>query len=436
MKKIYSILLLIFAVITANAQTSTLQPIRKHVLPHNSSRAIGDTLMYMPLVNTWVNSTDNPGFTLTTEDADFNTPFHASYPYDFAVFYSTDDTVDLGTFPGESNFYHPWENPAVDTAFFLGATSYFMTPGTASNWFMFGPLTIPAGGATLIWYDKTLRYKDGYEVRITTSTTPGSPHFSADFTDPAIYSEADDSMPSATYAQDTLWELKSAVIPASYNGQIVSFAFHHTATDMDMLYLDEITLVEGAWSCDADFTIVQDTVNTFNYYVYNNSSSGTGYSYLWDFGDSTASINQYPTHTYSWSGPFQLCLTVTDGTGCIDTFCDSLEAGRSSTGITVTVVPPLSTTIAEINSAKNTVNAFPNPFNSGTTISYSINKDAVFEISVFDLIGNKVAEIDNGSKRAGEYKINWNAEGLSAGMYLLQLRTDENITTKKIMITK
>ena len=51
--------------------------------------------------------------------------------------------------------------------------------------------------------------------------------------------------PSPSAATDSVWQLKTVTLPAIYNGQVVAFAFHHNAVDMDVLYLDEITLIEG-----------------------------------------------------------------------------------------------------------------------------------------------------------------------------------------------
>ncbi|MCE3280785.1 MAG: repeat-containing protein [Bacteroidetes bacterium] len=437
MKKIYAFIMGLLCLSALNAQTRSSKPLQKHLISDNGSRAIGDTLMYVPLMDFYINPIDILNFDVVSEDIDMNNPYNAGFPMEFGKYYSS-DTVSLAYgagWPGMGDFYHPWETPPPsgnDTSYYWAATSYFMPPGTADNWLMFGPVTIPSNGATLIWYDKTLRYKDGYEIKIT--PTFSSALTFTDFTSPAIYSEADDSVPSATYAIDTLWEYKSIAIPASYNGQQIAFAFHHNATDMDVLFLDELTIIEGAQTCDADFTIAQDTNNLFNFTVFNNSSSGSGYSYLWDFGDSTTSTLQYPTHNYSWSGPFQLCSTVTDGNGCSDTFCDSLVAGRSSsTGITLTVVPPLVTSIVELIEP-NLLSVYPNPSSSSTTIHYTLSEISVVEICVYDLLGNKVINLESGKKSVGNHRLNWNVEGLSEGMYMIQLNTAGKISTQKIIV--
>ncbi len=189
--------------------------------------------------------------------------------------------------------------------------------------------------------------------------------------------------------------------------------------------------------CDASFTIVQDSSNLFNYFIYINNPIGSSAGYYWNFGDGTSSSLQYPSHTYPSTGPYLICLTITDsiptlGT-CTSTFCDSLEAGRSSTPITINVIP---TGINEITSTINSFENYPNPFSENTTITYTLSKQESVELSVFDLLGNKVSSIESGNKNAGTHTISWNAENLNQGLYLLWLKAGNNSSTKKIIINK
>ena len=174
-------------------------------------------------------------------------PQNTGAPADFSVYFSVETgPYGLGcatcSTPHGANFYHPWETPGVDSAFFWDANSWFNPIGQADNWLMFGPITIPAGGATLKWFDRTARYRDGYQVLVSSTFSPVLDF--GDFTGAAIFTETDDAAPSATYAIDTTWELKSVAIPASFNGMQIAFAFHHNAYDMDQLWLDEIHITE------------------------------------------------------------------------------------------------------------------------------------------------------------------------------------------------
>jgi|GEM_PF-4215079 len=189
--------------------------------------------------------------------------------------------------------------------------------------------------------------------------------------------------------------------------------------------------------CNASFYISQDSTNPMNYLIHNYVYGNPMASYLWDFGDGTTSTTQYPTHTYADTLSYYICLTVSDPSGCNDTYCDTINAGRSAGGITMTVVPPpLGTGIAQHAETDYSLENFPNPFNEITTVKFSLSADAQVEVVVTDLLGNTVATLESGRRTAGSYTTGWSASGLAPGMYLLRMKTDNHILTKKMILTK
>ncbi len=184
-------------------------------------------------------------------------------------------------------------------------------------------------------------------------------------------------------------------------------------------------IVVGNGGCQAYFYSAPDSslVNGINF---SNYSGGTPNSYFWDFGDSTTTSNSgAPNHVYADSGKYYACLTIVAQNGAICTYCDSVVARNL--------------VIAGVKESKNintVLGNYPNPFNGSTTINYSISKEAAVELSISDLIGNKIAAVESGNKSAGKYSTVWNAENVSNGMYLLQLKVNDQVSTKKIIIAK
>ncbi len=78
----------------------------------------------------------------------------------------------------------------------------------------------------------------------------------------------------------------------------------------------------------------------------------------------------------------------------------------------------------------------PNPFNPTTIISYSIPRESIVTLKVYDILGRQVATLVNEQKSAGTYKVNFNAENLSSGIYFYSLQTNEKIITKKMLLIK
>ena len=65
---------------------------------------------------------------------------------------------------------------------------------------------------------------------------------------------------------------------------------------------------------------------------------------------------------------------------------------------------------------------FPNPFNSVTQITYSIPGDEKVELTVYDVIGQRITILVNEFKQKGTYNIIWNADLLASGLYFYELK--------------
>ena len=158
----------------------------------------------------------------------------------------------------------------------------------------------------------------------------------------------------------------------------------------------------------------------------NNSVNAT--SWQWDFGDSTFSNEQSPTHNYE-PGEYRATLTVRNNINSWDT---------TSTNITVI--------IEGINNGETLPNEFslsqnyPNPFNPTTTIKYSIpvvdgNSASTKDVSlkVYDVLGSEVATLVNEEQSAGNYKIDFDASFLnreiSSGIYFYKLVVGASTST-------
>ncbi len=72
---------------------------------------------------------------------------------------------------------------------------------------------------------------------------------------------------------------------------------------------------------------------------------------------------------------------------------------------------------------------YPNPFNPSTVISFSLPVESKVTITLYNLIGQKVKDITNQVYQSGRHEINFNAESLSAGVYIYKLNADGNNNT-------
>ena len=79
---------------------------------------------------------------------------------------------------------------------------------------------------------------------------------------------------------------------------------------------------------------------------------------------------------------------------------------------------------------------YPNPFNPTTKIKYSVPFDGFVNIAVFNILGEKVANIINSVHKAGNYELTFDATNLASGMYIYRMEAGDFISIKKMMILK
>ncbi|MGA3286995.1 MAG: T9SS type A sorting domain-containing protein [Bacteroidota bacterium] len=77
---------------------------------------------------------------------------------------------------------------------------------------------------------------------------------------------------------------------------------------------------------------------------------------------------------------------------------------------------------------------YPNPFNPSTKIRYAIPQNSFITLKVFDLRGREIVTLVNEKKASGNYEVTFNASNLSSGIYFYQLKTENYIQTKKMIL--
>ena len=259
-----------------------------------------------------------------------------------------------------------------------------------------------------------------------------------------------------------------------------------TITRIDDFHcLEELPLyltIAGEESCDSisvdlgdDFTIyegVDDECVTL-------TATATGYppfTYSWSTGDTGSSIEVCPSTSQTYS------VTVTDNIGCtdsddVDISVQDISCGRrgdrievcwtSRRGRTFTLCvrerragrlisrgravlgPCPSTpgvdpnweegtgTETEIVSDNIYLHAFPNPFTDQLNIEFEVIDSDNVMVNILNLNGQLIQTVHDGYAEEGEVvRTSFNANNLSAGIYLIQVINAETTMTKKVVLTK
>lgn len=226
------------------------------------------------------------------------------------------------------------------------------------------------------------------------------------------------------------------------------------------------------------------------------SSIAGAATYLWDFGDSTASTSNRPSHVYKHAGTYKIREAVATN-GCVDIYTktvtvyakpdaafyatahnqhvkftpkDTTLASYSWTlgdSTTSTQVSPdhtysrsgcykvqLTTTNNNGCSSSDTasydiiytavdeesinylaLNIYPNPFQDETIVSFSLNEKSVVGIALYDIVGRKMPVKPASVMSPGNHIVTISSQelGISPGIYNLELTIDGNKTTRTVV---
>jgi hypothetical protein len=145
-------------------------------------------------------------------------------------------------------------------------------------------------------------------------------------------------------------------------------------------------------------------------------SSGSIASWSWDFDDGNSSTVQNSSNTYAASGTYNVCLTVTTSAGCSDVACDSVAV------VGVGINEP------DLNQY---IDVFPNPSTDGiinVVVSSELLRGATLAVS--NLYGQTVASFTIAQQGLNRVDLS----NHSAGIYVVNIITDQGMAAKRIVI--
>ncbi len=79
---------------------------------------------------------------------------------------------------------------------------------------------------------------------------------------------------------------------------------------------------------------------------------------------------------------------------------------------------------------------YPNPFNPSTVIPFELTNPMHINLSIYNVLGQKVAVLADEQYSAGEHTITWDAANMPSGVYLYRLSVGDNVQTRKLMLAK
>ncbi len=124
---------------------------------------------------------------------------------------------------------------------------------------------------------------------------------------------------------------------------------------------------------------------------------------------------------------------------------DNKHDGNTASTLAATLIPGSpcgASKMAGINNvpavdANTFLNAYPNPFNEKLNIEFSLPADAHVKVEIFNLAGQRIAELLEGNVKGGELnKVEFSPESVSEGMFIYRLQTEQGTYFGKAVMVK
>ena len=145
----------------------------------------------------------------------------------------------------------------------------------------------------------------------------------------------------------------------------------------------------------------------------------------------TLPLSAVPVSTVSTPRKFSSFMVYQVGGASLSgtIYFDDLRAGNSVTEVAGDGPPVLP---SECELSQN----FPNPFNPSTTIEYALPRSAPVELSVFNMLGQRVALLVQEEQPAGRHRAVFDGTGFASGLYFYHMKAGNFVSVKKMMLLK
>ena len=77
---------------------------------------------------------------------------------------------------------------------------------------------------------------------------------------------------------------------------------------------------------------------------------------------------------------------------------------------------------------------YPMPANGQVTINFAIDAEALVNMEIYSMTGQRVADVVHNRYQAGRHQVSWNTEMLGSGMYILRMKAGAGSSTLKMII--
>ena len=160
-----------------------------------------------------------------------------------------------------------------------------------------------------------------------------------------------------------------------------------------------------------------------------------------------AGVDDDPSLSLDISGQSRPANAIAKDVGCSEYNATGVITNRplklSNVGPSYLGGPATSVNRDQIDTARNVGpsgfnldEAYPNPFNPGTTIRFYLPSSASVSLKVYDRLGREAVTLVDGTLQAGHHQRVWNASGFPSGVYFCRLQTNRFSESRRLVLLK
>jgi len=135
-------------------------------------------------------------------------------------------------------------------------------------------------------------------------------------------------------------------------------------------------------------------------------------------------------------------VTYTTADGLVDDYVKAIAIDGddnkwfgTNNGVSLLLTEEKNIHISSLNKSPYLQNA-PNPFNSVTTIKFTLPEASDVKVTIYNILGQQVTTLVNDQLNAGTHSIKWDGSECASGVYICRLETGSYVKSIKILLMK
>jgi hypothetical protein len=154
------------------------------------------------------------------------------------------------------------------------------------------------------------------------------------------------------------------------------------------------------------------------------------------FNNSSYTTNTSVNSTASTGTCYHAHQDLPSGDGCVDITSGSLQTTRPNVCLSINLLVGSRNVQIGVPTVYLLAQNYPNPFNPSTSIKYSIPKQSMVKLVVYDVVGREVEILVNKIVQPGNYEATFDASNLASGVYFYRIEAGSFVDVKKMVVLK